>query len=54
MNTTKIVEEVSKEDFKEIIVKYSSKINVSAHAFDHLNIAQRNIFKDATLKRYDY
>ena len=50
MNTTKIIEEVSKEDFKEIVVKYSSKINVSSHAFDHLNMAQRNIFKDETLK----
>ena len=50
MNTTKIIEEVSKEDFKEIVAKFSSKIQVSPHAFDHLNMAQRNIFKDETLK----
>lgn len=49
MNTTKIIEEIPKEDFKEIIEKYSSKIRVSPHAFDHLNQAQRNIFKDETL-----
>jgi hypothetical protein len=38
MNTTKITEEILKEDFKEIILKYSSKIKVSPHAFDQIKL----------------
>lgn len=40
MNTTKIVKEVPKEDFQNIILNYKSKIKVSFHAFDILSLAQ--------------
>ncbi len=51
MNTTKIIKEISKENFEKIVEQYSAKIKVSPHAFDHLNQAQRSIYKDKTLEK---
>lgn len=49
MNTTKIIESVSVERFKDILSKYESKIKVGLHAFDHLSDAQRKLFKEGDL-----
>jgi len=49
MNTTKIIKEVSLEEFKEIISKYKDNIVVNPHAFDHLSDAQRKVFKEQNL-----
>ena len=49
MNTTKIIEEVPLEKFKDIISKYKSNIAVNPHALDHLSDAQRKIFKEQEL-----
>lgn len=49
MNTTKIIKEVSLEEFKEIISKYGSSVHINPHALDHLSDAQRKIFKEQEL-----
>lgn len=49
MNTTKIIESVSKTDWADILQTYKSKIYVSSHAFEHLNKAQRKVFKEKDL-----
>lgn len=49
MNTTKIIEEITKERFKILISKYINSIKISSHAFDHLNESQRKIFKEEDL-----
>ena len=49
MNTTKIIEEVSINRFKQIIFDYKTKIKVSLHAIDHLSDAQRKVFKEEEL-----
>lgn len=51
MNTTKIIESVSIQRFKDILSKYKSKIKVGPHAFDHLSDAQRKLFKEEDLIR---
>ena len=45
MNTTKIVQEISVEEYTEILSRYKDKIVISPHALDHLSLAQRNVFK---------
>ena len=47
MNTTKIIEAVSINMFKQIISNY--KIKISPHALDHLSDAQRKVFKEKEL-----
>lgn len=42
--TSKPIEEKSKTDFKNI--RHGKSVAVSPHAYDHLSIAQRKIFKD--------
>jgi len=49
MNTTKIIESVSIQRFKDILPKYESKIKVGPHALDHLSDAQRKLFKEEDL-----
>ena len=49
MNTTKIIKEVSLEEFKDIISKYKGKIEINPHALDHLSYAQRKLFKEQEL-----
>lgn len=49
MNTTKIIKEVSLEEFKEIITKYKDNLIINPHAFDHLSDAQRKVFKEEDL-----
>ena len=49
MNTTKIIKEVSLEEFKEIILKYKDNIVINPHALDHLSDAQRKVFKEQRL-----
>ena len=49
MNTTKIIEEISKGKFKGILKKYKESITVNPHALDHLSDAQRNIYKESEL-----
>lgn len=51
MNTTKIIESVSIQRFKDILSEYESKIKVGPHAFDHLSDAQRKLFKEEDLIR---
>ena len=51
MNTTKIIESISIQRFKDILSKYKSNIKVGPHAFDHLSDAQRKLFKDEDLIR---
>jgi mRNA-degrading endonuclease RelE of RelBE toxin-antitoxin system len=49
MNTTRIIEEVGKDRFREIILKYKNSIKIGSHAFDHLNEAQRKVFNEDSL-----
>lgn len=49
MNTTKIIKEVSLEEFKDILSKYKDNIYINSHAFDHLSDAQRKLFKEQEL-----
>ena len=49
MNTTKIIESVSIQRFKDILSKYKSKIKVGPHALDHLSDSQRKVFKEEDL-----
>ena len=49
MNTTKIIEAVNSNRFKQIISDYKTKIKVSPHALDHLSDAQRKLFKEEEL-----
>ena len=49
MNTTKIIEEVSPEQFGEIISKYKGNISISPHALEHLSDSQRKIFNEKEL-----
>ena len=49
MNTTKIIKEISLEEFKDIISKYKGKIEINTHALDHLSDAQRKVFKEQSL-----
>lgn len=49
MNTTKIIEAVSTNGFKQILSNYKNKIKVSPHALDHLSDAQRKVFKEEEL-----
>lgn len=49
MNTTRIIEAVSKDRFKRIISKYKNNIHVSPHAFFHLNDAQRDVYNEQHL-----
>ena len=51
MNTTKIIESISIQRFKEILSKYKSKIKVGSHALDHLSDLQRKLFKEEDLIR---
>jgi len=39
MNTTKIIKEVSLEEFKGIISKYKANIFTNPHSLDHLSDA---------------
>ena len=50
MNTAKIIEEVSKTQFKQIIMRYKNNLYLSPHALDHLSDAQRKLFKEDELK----
>ena len=49
MYTTKIIKEISYNEFKEIISKYKEDITVSLHALDHLSDSQRKIFNKKDL-----
>ena len=49
MNTTKIIKEISFEEFKDIVSKYKDKIEINPHALDHLSDAQRKVFKEQGL-----
>lgn len=49
MITTKIIEEVSKTKFKQIIDRYKSNISINHHALTHLSDAQRKIFNEEDL-----
>ncbi len=49
MNTTKIINEVSKEEFREILDKHRDNLVVSPHALDHLSDAQRKVYKESEL-----
>jgi len=49
MNTTKIVKEVTLEEFKEIISKNTNSMVINPHVIDHLSDAQRKIFKEHSL-----
>ena len=49
MNTTKIIKEVSLEEFNELILEYKDRIVVNPHALDHLSDAQRKVFKERGL-----
>lgn len=49
MNTTKIIKEVTLEEFKDIISKYKDNIILNPHALDHLSDAQRKLFKEQSL-----
>lgn len=49
MKTTKLIREISKEDFEELVEE--SDIFISTHALDHLSQSQRNAFKTGDLTR---
>lgn len=49
VNTTKIIEKIDADTFKEIVNKNKDNIFVGAHAFDHLSMSQRKIFKEEDL-----
>ena len=49
MNTTKLIEEISKARFVAILNKYKKKIVASPHALDHLSDAQRKVYKESDL-----
>ncbi|MBU0757711.1 MAG: hypothetical protein KKF44_06590 [Nanoarchaeota archaeon] len=49
MNTTKIIKDVTLEEYREILIKYKDKININPHALDHLSDGQRKIFKEIDL-----
>ena len=49
MNTARIIERVDNEQFNRITDKYQSNVYVSPHALDHLNNAQRKVFKETDL-----
>ncbi len=44
VDTTKIVEEVSKTDFEELLRKFKHSIFTGEHTLDHLSEAQRKLF----------
>lgn len=55
MSTTRIVKEISANEFKELLTKYKHNIKMNPHALDHLSNAQRklmdeNELTDAVLK----
>ena len=49
MNTTKIIREVSLEEFNELILEYKDRIIVNPHALDHLSDSQRKLYKERDL-----
>ena len=50
MNTTKIETTLSRADFRELLLQYKATLFVTPHAFNHLNYAQRKLFKEKELK----
>ncbi|HIH04811.1 TPA: hypothetical protein HA372_01770 [Candidatus Woesearchaeota archaeon] len=51
MFSTKIIEEVDRSHFEELIDERKDSLRVSPHALDHLSNAQRKIFSEEDLKR---
>jgi len=51
VNTTKIIEKVEIDKFKELVCKCENNIFVGAHAIDHLSNAQRKLFNEDELKK---
>ena len=51
MNTTKIIERISKEHFGTIIAKYKNKIHVSPHALFPINNTQKDFYNEDMLTR---
>ncbi|MBS3147395.1 hypothetical protein J4219_00760 [Candidatus Woesearchaeota archaeon] len=49
--SAKIIDSLDIAIFKQIIEDYKSKLSVSAHALDHLSIAQRKILNEDSLKK---
>src|SRR3989344_4941300 len=49
LNTTRVVKRISSQEFKDLVKKYSSCIEISPHALDHLSNAQRKIFDEKYL-----
>lgn len=50
MNTTKIIERVSKETFKDIVSRYEDRIHISPHAYFPVNNTQKDIYNDDAFK----
>lgn len=49
MNTTKIIQEISQEEYDEIMSSHKDQIHVSNHALDVLSLSQRKVFKPEDL-----
>lgn len=49
MNTTKIIREINKIEFTDILREYKDNITVNLHALDHLSEAQRKVYKESKL-----
>ena len=49
MNTTRIVKEISQDEYYDVILWYKDKIVVSSHALDVLSLSQRRTFKPEDL-----
>lgn len=50
MNTQKIIERIDKDQFKELVSKYKTKIFVGGHALEHLSMGQRKLYEEDNLK----
>ena len=49
MNTARITERITKEEFRSMIRRHRGNIFISPHAIDHLSDGQRKVFKDRYL-----
>ncbi len=49
MSTTKIIKEISAEEFKEILLRHKAHVKVNPHALDHLSNAQRKLMEEREL-----
>lgn len=49
IGSSKIIKEINLEEFEQLIAKHKENIILGQHCLDHLNNAQRKLFKEADL-----